>query len=79
MGGYASAAEYTTSPYSGTKHLTFSYFPMMMLEYINLDIAKDVTNEINKVNDRVQDISDPTSAVKKTIDDNLTGPIKRGL
>jgi len=46
---------------------------------INLDIAKDVTNEINKVKDRVQDISDPTSAVKKTIDDNLTGPIKRGL
>lgn len=46
---------------------------------IDLDIAKDVTNEIKKVKGRVQDISDPANVVKKTIDDNLTGPIKRGL
>lgn len=46
---------------------------------INLDMAKDVTEEINKVKDNVQKITNPADAVKKTIDDSFTGPIKRGL
>ena len=46
---------------------------------INLDVAKDVTDEINKVKDNVQNITNPTDIVKKTIDDSFTGPIKRGL
>ena len=45
---------------------------------IDIDVASNVKKEINKVKDNFDDFSRPVSKIKKTIIDDITGPVKRG-
>ncbi|GGK39902.1 MULTISPECIES: Sec-independent protein translocase subunit TatA/TatB [Flavobacteriaceae] len=44
---------------------------------IDIDIASNIKNEINKVTDNIEDYSQPVKKIKDTIVDDITGPIKR--
>jgi len=44
---------------------------------IDLDVAKNVRKEINKVKDNFDDFTKPVSKIKDNIVDDITGPIKR--
>jgi len=44
---------------------------------LDIDIASKVKDEINKVKDNIDDFSRPVSKIKKTIIDDITGPVKR--
>jgi sec-independent protein translocase protein TatA len=44
---------------------------------IDIDIAAKVRNEVNKVTDNFEDITNPVKKVKDTIIDDITGPVKR--
>ncbi len=44
---------------------------------IDIDIAKNVRKEINKVKDNFDDFTKPVSKIKDTIIDDITGPVKR--
>jgi len=44
---------------------------------IDIDIAKNVRKEINKVKDNFDDFTKPVSKIKDTIMDDITGPVKR--
>jgi len=44
---------------------------------IDLEVAKNVRKEINKVKDNFDDFTKPVSKVKDNIIDDITGPIKR--
>lgn len=43
----------------------------------DIDVAKNVKKEINKVKDNFDDFTNPVKKVKDTIIDDITGPIKR--
>ena len=44
---------------------------------IDIDVAKNVRKEINKVKDNFDDFTKPVSKIKDNIVDDITGPIKR--
>jgi len=44
---------------------------------IDIDVAKNVRKEINKVKDNFDDFTNPVKKVKDTIIDDIKGPIKR--
>lgn len=44
---------------------------------IDIDIASNIKNEINKVTDNIEDYRQPVKKIKDTIVDDITGPIKR--
>ena len=44
---------------------------------LDIDVASKVKDEINKVKDNIDDFSRPVSKIKKTIIDDITGPVKR--
>ncbi|WP_299521947.1 twin-arginine translocase TatA/TatE family subunit [uncultured Lutibacter sp.] len=44
---------------------------------IDIDIAKNVRKEINRVKDNLDDFSRPVKKIKDTIIDDITGPVKR--
>lgn len=44
---------------------------------IDIDIAKNVRKEINKVKDNFDDFTRPVSKIKDSIIDEITGPVKR--
>ena len=46
---------------------------------IDIDIASKVKNEISKVTDNVEDITQPVKKIKNKIIDDISGPIKRNL
>ncbi|MBI9040913.1 twin-arginine translocase TatA/TatE family subunit [Lutibacter sp.] len=46
---------------------------------IDVDLAAKVRNEISKVTDNVEDITQPVKKIKDKIIDDITGPIKRNL
>lgn len=46
---------------------------------IDIDIASKVKNEISKVTDNVEDITEPVKKIKNKIIDDISGPIKRNL
>ncbi len=44
---------------------------------LDIDVASKVKDEINKVKDNIDDFTRPVSKIKKTIIDDITGPVKR--
>lgn len=46
---------------------------------IDVDVAAKVRNEISKVTDNVEDITQPVKKIKDKIIDDITGPVKRNL
>ena len=46
---------------------------------IDVDVAAKVRDEISKVTDNVDQITQPVKKVKNKIIDDITGPVKRNL
>ncbi|MDP6922730.1 MAG: twin-arginine translocase TatA/TatE family subunit [Lutibacter sp.] len=45
---------------------------------IDLDITSQVKEEVDKIKEDFEDINKPVDGLKKTLTDEISGPIKRG-
>ncbi|NLP57764.1 twin-arginine translocase TatA/TatE family subunit [Lutibacter sp. B1] len=44
---------------------------------IDVDVAAKVRDELSKVKDNFEEITDPVKKIKNTVIDEITGPVKR--